>query len=96
VPEETDHAPNGLVPPEVTRVWWYAPVWVAAGSVDGEIVGLRLTVRVKECVAVTPLASVKVPVKVWEVAVELTLPEITPVDGLSVRPVGRLPVMLHV
>ena len=58
--------------------------------------GAALTVMVSDLVAATPSASVSLTVNVEVVAAAPTVPEMTPVEALMVRPLGRVPVeMLH-
>ena len=58
--------------------------------------GAALTVMDSDLVAATPSASVTLTVKVWLVAAAPTVPEMTPLEELMVRPVGRDPAeMLH-
>jgi len=59
------------------------------------IVGGMCTVRVNVLVAL-PAALVAWMVKVYDVVDVIGVPDMTPVVGFSVRPLGRLPlVMLH-
>jgi hypothetical protein len=55
------------------------------------IVGAALMVIDRACVAVPPIVSVTLMVKLYVPAV-YDLPEIAPVDELSDKPVGREPV----
>ena len=64
---------------------------VAAGSDVVVILGAALTLMVRDCVSLTPFASVTSTVKVWVVAEAPTEPLIVPVDGLIERPVGSEP-----
>ena len=69
---------------------------MAAASVVVLIDGAALTVMVSDLVAATPSASVSLTVNVEVVAAAPTVPEMTPVEALMVRPLGRVPVeMLH-
>ena len=60
-------------------------------------VAYGFTVIVSDFVPDTPLASVAATVKVCEVALAPTVPEMTPVLATRLRPVGNVPpVMLQV
>ena len=70
---------------------------MAPGRVVVVMVGAALTVTVSDLVAATPSASASLTVKVCVVAPAPTVPEMTPVEALMVRPLGKEPVeMLHV
>jgi hypothetical protein len=64
---------------------------VAVAAVVVVMLGTEFTVMVSDFVAVTLSASVTMTVKVCVVAVEPTVPLMTPDAGFSVSPVGSVP-----
>lgn len=94
VPVETVHEPNGDVPPAVWIVCAY-PVClsVAVARVVVDTLGGTFTVIVSDFVAVTPSASVKATVNVWDVADAPTGPLIVPDVVLRLKPVGKEPTL---
>ena len=67
---------------------------MAAGSDVVVTVGGTFTVIVSDFVPDTPLASVAATVKVCEVALAPTVPDITPLLPVKLRPVGKVPPLM--
>jgi hypothetical protein len=84
----------GLVPPVEVRVCEYpAWPWVAVANEVVVTDGGTFTVMVSDLVPATRLASVATAVKVCDVAVAPTVPEITPVFAVKLSPVGSEPLL---
>ena len=90
VPTDTDQV-NGDVPPVIPRVWLYDSPTSLFGSVRVVITKAGLMVIINGLVAVAPILSVTMIVKLKVPAV-VGVPAIAPVDGVRVSPAGSKPV----
>jgi hypothetical protein len=88
-PAERDHD-SAPVPPVAASVWTYATPTVSPGRLAVVIAGAAFVTIESAFVAVALPLSVTFAVKL-DVPEAVGVPEITPVEGASVTPAGRLP-----